>query len=313
MLDLERCLRSLANQVEPADAEVLVGLNGGWTPEWESSVLRRFPWAKVHRLEKTMPGEARNRVVAHALAPFLYFLDDDVAVPPDFLRTVLEKFERYPQAPAIGGPNLALPRSQAFQRATDFFLRSAAGAGPARARYIRGRGDTVGPDWSLTSCNLGVRREVFDRHGIRFPSKCVTAEENLFLHRVSRRLGPPVLSPDLYLYHDRRRTLSGFCRQLFGYGLGRMQITRLEPGSIRPFVVLAALWPLYLAGLPWLGRGLVWTPALAYALAVAAESLRLLFTEKDPKATLWLLPAMPLGHLSYAAGLLSGMFGHDDP
>lgn len=304
---LRRCLESLERCRAAQCAEVWIGFNGldRGNPGLIQEISRRFPWTQSVELRGALPGHARNQIILRTSGSFVYFLDDDVQVPNDFISRVLAKFTRHPQAPVIGGPNLAPPDSSDFQRAADWLFGSPLGAGPARIRYRRTGKDRVLPSWSFTLSNLGVRREVFTLYSLRFPDYCVTAEENLFLYDVERRLGSIVYSPDLYVYHERRGNLRAFCRQLFGYGKGRMQITKSTPTSLQAAVLFPVALVFYLFSLPFLtGRPMLFLPLGIYGLGCIFETLRFSLLKRDWRAARWLPLLFPLFHGSYAAGLL---------
>lgn len=303
---LRRCLESLKRCRAEQYAEVWVGCNGldHGQDRLIDEIGQAFPWAKMVKFKRMQPGSARNQMVLRASGSVIYFLDDDAVVPEGFISRVLAKFIEHPRAPAIGGPNLAPPDSSAFQRAVDWLFRSPLGAGPVRIRYQRRAGDRVLPGWSFTLSNLGVRREVFSVYSIHFPDYCVTAEENLFLYNVERKLGPAVYSPDLYVYHERRGTLKTFCRQLFGYGKGRMQITKSTPASLQFAVLVPLVFAFYLFSLPFLPWPLGTLPLGLYGAACVLEAARLAVLERDFRAAGRAVALFPLFHLSYAAGLL---------
>src|SRR5947207_12146398 len=104
---LRRCLESLGAP-ETGQWEVCVAFNGA-DPAGQAEIARAFPWARVFELQRCCRGEARNRAVPLSSGEIVYFLDDDTRAAPGFAGRVLAKFERYPSAPAIGGPNLAPP------------------------------------------------------------------------------------------------------------------------------------------------------------------------------------------------------------
>ncbi len=305
---LSRCLESLKAEIEPG-IEAWIGFNGPGEEESRlaETLTRSYPWARALTLERDSKGGARNRLVGKAAGELLYFLDDDTTVPQGFLRRVLATFDQYPEAPCIGGPNIRPPHSDAFQRSVDAFFRSPLGAGPMRIRYIRDGKTRPMPGWCFTLSNLGARASVFREHSILFPTNCVCAEENLFLHHVEKKLGKPVYSPDLYVYHQRRDRVMPFSLQLFHYGRGRMQITKTAPSSLQPIVLSAVLFLAYLSLLPLFQTPYRFLPLAFYGAILALESSRLAFQEKDPLAAAWTAVVFPLAHLSYAVGLLSAL------
>ncbi|MEK7389283.1 MAG: glycosyltransferase [Elusimicrobiota bacterium] len=301
---LRRCLDSLANL--PANVEVLVVFNGS-TDDMRERIGNDYPWARPVPLPRCSVGQGRNRGAAAASGSIIYFLDDDTIAPKGFAARVLDAFNRFPRTPCIGGPNLATADSGPFQRASDFLLRSPLGAGPMRVRYQPGGADRIVPGWALMLCNLGVRREVFDGHGLRFPERCVSAEENLLMSLVEKHVGPVMLSPGLYVYHERRAKPVELWKQVMRCGRGRAHITKIDPTSLKAATLAAPLWLAYLVALPWLSRGAAGAaPLILYVCSVAWETGRLLVTERSPAAALLYPMLVPMCHVAYALGFIDG-------
>ncbi len=306
---LRRCLDSLP--AAALDCEGLLLVNGpepGEAEGLEREATLRWPWLRVVAIPAIPRGAARNRATRLARGELVHFLDDDTVLPEGFFERLVAAARRHRGAPALGGPNVSTIGATAFQRAADFLLRSPVGAGPMRARYRAAGADRPARGSALMLCNLGVRRELFERHGLRFPDRCASAEENLLLARVERGFGRPVYCPSLLVHHERRGSFVAFCDQVFRSGLGRAQITRLDPRSFQ----LATLAPLglalYAAALPWLRRA--WpradAPLLAYAAAWAFETARLA-ASGDAAAALWHAALLPTAHFCYAIGMARGV------
>jgi GT2 family glycosyltransferase len=309
--ELRQCLESLERAGAGGRAEAWIGFNGrdADTARLEEEIPKRYPWARTVLLEKTGRAEARNLLIPKTSGELVYFLDDDAYVSEGFVERALEAFQRFPAAPVIGGPNVTPPEASPFQRAVDFLLSSPLGAGPMSVRYRREGTERPLPGWCFMLSNFGVRREVFDKHGLFFPARCSSAEENLFLFRVERKAGLPVFVPELFVYHHRRATAASFCSQVFTNGRGRAQITLAAPASLQPVVLLPPLFTLYLAAVVLLRPSPAWfIPAALYAAACLFEGLRLAFKGTDPAAALRLPPLFLAAHISYAAGLAAGVF-----
>jgi GT2 family glycosyltransferase len=306
---LRRCLDSLPPPPPGVEALLIVNGRGPDEDALAAEESRRRPWLKIAAIERAARGAARNAAVSLARGRVLYFLDDDTILPEGFVARVLAALARHPEAPCLGGPNLTPPQAAPFQRAGDFLLRSPLGAGPMRVRYSFLGGERPVPGWSLMLCSLGVRREVFENYGLRFPDNCASAEENLLLSRIERAVGAPVYCPDLYVYHERRGTLAGLGRQIFQSGQGRVQITRVDMNSFQPATAAPLLFFIYIAALPLLARlgPSAFVPAVLYAAACLVESLRLAFLERDFPASLRLLLLFPFAHACYAAGMVKGL------
>lgn len=304
---LEKCLNSLAAADINTAAEVVVGLNGGADNADVARISERWPWARFILLPGYARGKARNHLVPMTKGDLLFFLDDDASVRPDFLRRLTAAAARNPHAVVLGGPNLGPSSAPAFERAVDFLLRSFLGAGPMRKRYVNSGTEKPSPSWSFMLSGLAIRRSVFDELGITFPTDCVSAEENLFTHRIEQAAGPGVFCPDLWVTHHRRPTLSSFLSQVYVNGKGRAQITRADPSSLQIAVfapTALALWALFsgIMPTPW-----NWAPGAAYAAAITLETLRLAVSENEPGAAVRLPVLFPLAHCAYAFGFWNGM------
>jgi glycosyltransferase involved in cell wall biosynthesis len=99
---LEVTLESLAAQDGAVPHELLVVDDGSAdaTPE----VAERFGARLVRHGERRNLNAARNTGVREAGSEVIAFVDDDVLVPPGWLRALAEGVERYPEAEAYGGP-----------------------------------------------------------------------------------------------------------------------------------------------------------------------------------------------------------------
>ncbi len=306
--ELLACLDALERDGAPGACETLVGLND--EPAANDALARllaeRHPWARTLPLRRCGRGEARNRLAAAATGDVLYFLDDDTVAPPGFIARVAQAFRRFPDAAALGGPNVGPPGAAAFPRAADFLLRSPLGAGPMRVRHLREGAACRAPGWWFTLSNLGVRREAL-RRGLRFPPRAASAEETLFLHELERAGLHAVHDPSLYVYHRRRADWKGFFRQVYSCGVGRAQITRAAPSSLLPATLAPAAALAVAALLAWRHAPAALALLAVYAAAGLFEAGRMAWRERDPAALL--LPALfPLAHAAYACGLAAGSF-----
>jgi len=302
-LALARLLRSVGKADGSDRCELLLGLNGSGQASAARRLARRFApssRAEVIVLERSYPGEARNRVARQASGAVLLFLDDDVEIPPGLLAAVEEAFADDPALAAAGGPNLTPPASPSFEDLAGRVLASAFGTGPLRFRY---RASAAGPGSGhrLTLCNLAVRRFVFAAGG--FDPDLACAEENELLARLRRARGRIAYLPELAVYHHRRRSLGGHLRQMVKYGFGRGQVLVRAP-SVRqlPYAV-PALAPPGLAAVALAGRaGLAVAALAAYAVAVGGASIGLGRSRAATAAAL-----LAATHAGYAAGLAAGV------
>jgi glycosyltransferase involved in cell wall biosynthesis len=103
---LEGALAALVAQHDPPPYEIIVVDNN--STDHTRQVIERYAAAhpQVRCVCEATPGlsHARNTGVRHATGALVAFTDDDVRVPPDWVRVVGETSERYPDAACFGGP-----------------------------------------------------------------------------------------------------------------------------------------------------------------------------------------------------------------
>ncbi|HVL51318.1 MAG TPA: hypothetical protein VM754_07465, partial [Actinomycetota bacterium] len=182
-------------------------------------------------------------------------------------------------------------------------------SGPVRRRYGP---HPAGPadERFFTLCNLAVRRDAM----ISFPPSLIGAEENAVLAELHRRGLKMHYDPALAAFHARRPTLRSFAAQMFKYGLGRGQLTRRSPATLKLPYLIPSGFVLYLAGLPalaWL-QPMLAIPLLVYAAAAGATALKVVWDLRlsTHKYLTSLVTAATLAvtvHVYYGIGFLRGL------
>jgi GT2 family glycosyltransferase len=325
---LERCLRSLLEAVQACPAleiELIVHVNGedpgsARVLELFTGVSRSLGIAMKTREEKTAlsPAPARNRALSEASGRWIFFADDDIAVPPSIFADFARLLETFPNAITMGGPNLTPPGSSAFQRASGVALSSPFATWQSTPRYrAEGAARACGEE-SLILCNLFVRREALGEAPFHDRLKC--GEENWLIRNLSLSGQPVIYAPELSVWHERRKSVSGFARQLFWYGYGRGQNLRLALGErpvrgngvksarfLRYFVPsLCVLYTAALAGALLAGhasRG--WgAPFAVYGVLCAAASALVPGTTGERAISALLFPVI---HAFYGIGVMCGI------
>lgn len=297
---LARCLGSLA-ACDPLPEETFVVLNGPAAARLAEAAAwgRRLPALRVLALPPSPLGRARNAALRAARGEAVFFLDDDARVPPAFFARLEAKLAQYPAADALGGPNLTPPESGPFARLAGALLSSRFGAGRMSRRYRGFARDAWADDSSLMLCNLALRRRAVAA-GAAFDEGLSRNEENLLLARLARRGGRALHSPDLFVWHERRPGPGSFLRQCFASGVGRGQMTRLAPWTLRPVHVA----PLAALGLAAWAPGALSAVYLAAAAAAAWRASRAEPRRLGAAAALWAL--YPAAHAAYGLGLVAG-------
>lgn len=312
----QKCLQS-ARLALPAKSEITVIVNGSQpeTVKWlESEKDSRVSFVEVPHEPRT---RSRNRAFDLCKGKILYFLDDDVIVPSHLFKYVLEVFSDKPHLSVIGGPNLT-PRDSSFlEKAFGAVMTSFFAAPMVRVRYGAKHSAEVNATDSkhLILCNLAVRAADIPKE-IRFKEKLSSNEENLFLFHCTERHLNLAFASDAYVYHRRRKTLKAFFAQVFSYGKGRGQQTRISPASCHLLFWIPALSILMGAALLIFSATREMVPELAavyfgFSFLGSVSSPRIRQTGVFGILSACLLTAVV--HFSYGLGFLSGIASVEHP
>lgn len=178
------------------------------------------------------PGAARNNGMQNSDSDYFIFVDSDCMFPPNYL-TELDK--RVTEFDACGGPDTDHPSFSPLLKAISYSMTSFIGTGGTR-----GGGEKVGKFYPR-SFNMCLSRKVYDtiggmgalRHGqdMDFSARIIEAGFTTGLIR------------DAFVYHKRRTSLSKFYRQIFNWGVARINLGILHSFMLKPvhFLPLAII------------------------------------------------------------------------
>ncbi len=255
--------------------------------------------------EGRRPSSQRNRAAHAARGDILYFLDDDSLIDPANLEKLSRLFADADVA-AAGGPSLTPADDTPLQHAFGLTLASPLGGGAVRNRYRRSGSVRRTDDSELILCNLAFRKSVFVAAG-GLDGRLYPNEENELMDRIKAGGGQLVHDPDLVVHRSQRSTVRAYLRQLFTYGRGRGEQTRISRSckfvSFLPTLFLLYVMMLMLVVPPWP----VWVPLCCYLAGVVGESARSLIAGSSLATALHLLWTVPALHGCYGAGLVAGL------
>ena len=174
---LGRCLGALAGQqaapaFEVPAFEVIVVDNGSSTPP--AAVCAGFG-ARLLAESTPGPGPARSRGAAAAQGEILAFIDADCRAEPDWLAAIARRFAD-PQVEIIGGDVRIAPEDPRHLTATEAYESI---YGYRMKLYIE-------RDRYAATCNMAVRREIFERVG---PFAGISVAEDMDWGRRATALG----------------------------------------------------------------------------------------------------------------------------
>lgn len=253
--------------------------------------------------EGTRPSRQRNRAAEQASGELLYFLDDDSLVDAGSLREIAAVMADKTVA-VVGGPSLTPATDSVFQRSVAAALSTAVGGGGVRNRYRKTGALRSAGDSELILCNLCFRRNVYLAAG-GLDERLYPNEENELLDRLSSEGLRLVHDPEMAIERSQRRTVAAFVRQMFGYGRGRGEQTRIS-GKMHLATLVPPLFVLYLLLLLFCNNWYCGFPLLLYICILAVTAARYFFETYNPSLVWRLLLIIPAIHLLYGCGMLRG-------
>lgn len=285
---------------------VIIPVKPGFVPQ----ALRRlalvdWPPDQLELLvaQGTNPSRQRNAAAKQAKGEIIYFLDDDSLVAADQLQR-LENHFRDNQVVAVGGPSLTPVTDNLLQQAIGAALSSRLGAGGVCNRYRAVGTVRETTERELILCNLAFRRETFLSAG-GLDERLYPNEENELLDRLLEAGGRLLHDPQLAVERSQRSSLAAFVKQMFRYGRGRAQQTRIAGfQGVMPFAPLCFI--LYLLILPFSRQPFGSLPLVIYLLSVCFASMQGAIRQRSPLLLLLLPLLFPLLHISNGSGLLIG-------
>ena len=180
---------------------------------------------RVIKQQNQGPGAARNRGMAEARGDYFLFLDSDCTVPPEYLLEVDRSLKAH-QWDAFGGPDTYREDFSPLLKAINYSMTS----------FI-GTGGTRGSKKSVTkfyprSFNMGISRKVNetigDMGGLRHGQDM---DYSARIYKAGFKVG---LIETAYVYHKRRTSLWKFFKQIFNWGVARINLSRMHPELLKP-------------------------------------------------------------------------------
>lgn len=260
--EVEELLESLIRQSDPR-FEVVIVEDGSSVPSAE--VVQRYrDRLDINYIvqENGGPGIARNTGAKAAKGDFLVIMDSDCLVPPSYFETV----HRHLAAGDIrfyGGADSAAPDFSPMQKAVSYSMTSIFTTGG-----IRGNKKSL-EKFTPRSFNMGIDRDLFLSVG-GF-GKMRIGEDIDFSRRVTATGVKAVFLPDATVCHKRRTSMKLFFKQVFIFGVARINLNIRYPKSRKAVFYLPVLFTLGSAAL------LICAPIWSWWLLIPFPALMLLW------------------------------------
>lgn len=175
---------------------------------------------------------ARNYGIVRADGDFFIFVDSDCVLPPDYIEKLRKALADNP-TDCFGGPDAAHESFTDTQKAINYAMTSFLTTGG-----IRG-GKVSMEKFTPRTFNMGYSREVYERVG---GFREMFSEDIDMSTRIRLAGFKIVLFPDVAVYHKRRVDFRKFWKQVHVFGMSRITLELLYPGSMKLVHWLPALF-----------------------------------------------------------------------
>lgn len=215
---------------------------------------------------------ARNYGMERASGEYFVFFDSDCVIPPAYFATLAKALDERP-LDCFGGPDAAHESFSVTQKAINFAMTSFLTTGGIRGGKVQLE------KFVPRTFNMGFSRAVYERVG----GFREMFSEDIDMSTRIRQAGFGIgLLREVPVWHKRRGNLLKFFRQVYVFGMSRITLHLLYPGSLKAVHTLPALFvagcvALVLLGIfcsPWwlLPLG-VWLVAIFIAALVQSGSV----------------------------------------
>ena len=166
---------------------------------------------------------ARNYGMDRAKGDFFVFVDSDCILPPFYIERLRKELEGS-GIKFFGGPDAAHESFTPTQKAINFAMTSFLTTGGLRG------GKVSMEKFVPRTFNMGFAKEVYQKAG---GFREMFSEDIDMSTRVRQAGYDPVLLRDCYVFHKRRGNLRKFWNQVHIFGMSRITLKLLYPGSMK--------------------------------------------------------------------------------
>lgn len=264
-----------------------------------------FPRTRIIPSGEAGPADKRDMALSYAEGEILAFIDDDAYPRVDWLKNAVRYFENM-EVGAVGGPAVTAPEDDVWQQASGKIYESFLCSGGYTYRYLPKAEREVD---DLPSVNLIVRRDIFEKVG-GYDSNYYPGEDTKLCLDIVESGKKIIYSPDVLVYHHRRRVFKQHLKQATNYAKHRGYFAKALPKtSCKPAYFIPSLFVLGLFNGPILSY---FIPILWYFyFAVIVLYLILLATSirKAGSFQVWILTFVGIiaTHIGYGLMFIRGL------
>jgi len=238
---------------------------------------------------------ARNYGIERSRGEWLIFFDSDCVIPPDYFEKLTEQIDRHPDTDCFGGPDAAHSSFSSTQKAINYSMTSFLTTGGIRGGKISLE------KFVPRTFNMGFRREVYDKVG---GFREMFSEDIDMSTRIRNAGFSIALFPEQFVYHKRRVDFRKFLRQVYVFGMSRITLKLLYPGSLKLVHTLPAIFVVGLAAMILLSSICTLWWLLPLGIYLAAIFITAFVTTKSFVIAIKAVPASIIQLCGYGAGFI---------
>lgn len=291
-------LASLGKQTK-GNFEVILVEDGSTLP-CTDAVERFGSNLDLHYYHKSNEGRsiARNYGIERSRGEWLIFFDSDCVIPPDYFEKLSAALDAS-DLDCFGGPDAAHSSFSDVQKAINFAMTSFLTTGG-----IRG-GKVSLEKFTPRSFNMGYTRNVYDTVGGFREMFSEDIDMSMRIRNAGFNIG---LIRDAEVYHKRRVDFKKFLRQVYVFGMSRITLKLLYPGSLKLVHALPAV--AVLAGIACILLAIFVSPwwLLPIGLYLLAIFISAAASTRSLKIAALAVPASLIQICGYGCGFLKAWF-----
>lgn len=297
--EIRELLESLEKQLLSKDKFEVIIVDDGSRDETEAYILDLIKKGSLnisfYKQDHKGPGPARNTGMEHAKGEYYVFVDSDCIAHENWLKAYDDEIDD--DVAGFGGPDKTRSDFSPLQKAIDYSMTSFITTGG-----IRGSSKKKISKYYPRSFNMGVHADVVKkiggfgtlRHG----------QDIEFTHRI-RSQGETVKVLDAVVFHKRRTSLWKFFKQVYNWGVARINLYKIDKGMLEfihffPFlatsVIIAyliclAIWP-----------SILWPVLVAGVGMLILMAIHGVFKYSDIRVFIYIPLVVPIQILGYGLG-----------
>ncbi len=274
--------------------EVVIVEDGSTMPCEDA--VRRHPGVRSKYFYKGNEGSsiARNYGMERAEGDYFIFFDSDCVIPEKYFEILSRELDSTP-VDCFGGPDAAHDSFSSTQKAINYAMTSFLTTGG-----IRG-GRMSLEKFTPRTFNMGFSREVYE--GVGGFREMFSEDIDMSTRIRQAGFGIALIRP-AYVYHKRRVDFRKFFRQVHVFGMSRITLHLLYPGSMKAVHTLPAL--AVLAGVVLILLGIFVSPwwLLPLGVYLVAIFLSAILITRSLVIALKAVPASVIQILGYGSGFI---------